>query len=159
MTLHRTIIFGVGLFVLGLARESNAQSGTECDSTIFVSDTLHKMIDVRAELREWIPPNAGFHFLFEQPKARNRNDAARFMLRSYPPHLKERGIGGLVVLAILVDTVGIVKDRRVLTSSSYVDLDRAALETARMLRYNAFRLESGCAVRTVLHLPMVFQIR
>jgi TonB family protein len=155
----RRTTFLIFLFALGFVTESGAQRSPECDSAMFVSDKLQDMVDVRAQWEGWAAPNTSFHVLLDQPKARNRMDVARFLVQNYPPFLRERRIGGEVLLAVLVDTIGIVKDRRILRTSGFLDFDRAALEAARLLRYDPFRLEAGCAVRTVLHMPMVFQIR
>ncbi|MFN2432929.1 MAG: TonB family protein [Gemmatimonadota bacterium] len=58
---------------------------------------------------------------------------------SYPPALAERKIGGTVTLWVLVDASGAVLDVRVLRSSSYAELDKAALDALRRAAYNPAR--------------------
>ena len=136
-----------------------AQRTSACDSTIVMSGVLPEMMDVRAELGKWIPPNAELRLLFERPLAVNRDAIGRQLVRTYPPQLRNRGIGDEVVFAVRIDTLGKVADRRVLKPSSYQDFNIAAVSIVRTIRYQPFRLDAGCAVPAVLHVPIVFQIR
>jgi TonB family protein len=156
---NRPVFLALSILAVCFSSDLNAQRPSECDSTIIVSAELTAIMDVRVELRDWIPQNTVFHWLAVKPKARNNMDLARFLARNYPRNLRNQGVGGTVVFAVLVDTVGKFTDRRLIEPSSSTEFDEAAVEVIHKLRYDPFRIEAGCAVPAVLHVPIVFQVR
>ncbi len=136
-----------------------AQSTEGCDSTIIVDSELSQSINVHAALAEWIPANARVELVFNRPLPSNRTAVARQLVRAYPPRLRDRGIGGEVLFAILVDTTGAVAARRMLRTSGYRDLDQAADGVISTIRYKPLKSEQGCAVPAVLRMPIVFKTR
>lgn len=60
------------------------------------------------------------------PRLTNQAQYARELERSYPPTLKDAGIGGQVVLWVQIDETGAVQQTRIVTSSGYDQLDRLA---------------------------------
>lgn len=70
------------------------------------------------------------------PRLLNASDVARALESSYPPLLRDAGIGGEVVLWFLLDEEGAVRQVRIARSSGYPALDEAALRVARSMRYS-----------------------
>lgn len=146
------------LAAMGLAApELHAQRAPECDSTLVVQQKLASRMDVRAVLTAWINPNSNMSLLFDGPELVNRAAIARKLVHSYPPSLRDRGMGGTVVTAILVDTTGRAKDVHVVESSGYVELDKGAKEVAEAAEFKPARLDSGCAVPVLVLMPFVFR--
>jgi protein TonB len=54
----------------------------------------------------------------------------------YPPGARRFGFEGTVVVKALVDKEGLVRDTRLLRSSGFDELDRAALDAAMLCRYS-----------------------
>ncbi|MCA9571291.1 MAG: TonB family protein, partial [Myxococcales bacterium] len=64
------------------------------------------------------------------PSILNREEVVRTMAASYPPLLREAGVGGTVRVYFLIDETGVVRDRRIDQSSGHAALDQAALNVA-----------------------------
>jgi len=69
------------------------------------------------------------------PRLRNNEEVARLMERSYPPLLRDAGIGGEVVLWFLIDETGALRKTQVNQSSGYPALDQAALSVASVMTF------------------------
>lgn len=54
---------------------------------------------------------------------------------SWPPGAREAGKKGTVVMEFLIDENGNVKDRKIIQSSKYADLDKAALEAISLCHF------------------------
>ncbi|MBI4409661.1 MAG: TonB family protein [Gemmatimonadetes bacterium] len=70
------------------------------------------------------------------PELLNRKETQAALQRSYPPVLRDAGIGGQVVVWFFIDETGRVKNARVHTSSGFEALDRAALGVAEIMRFS-----------------------
>ena len=60
-----------------------------------------------------------------RPEIRNRAEIQQALMTQYPAMLRNAGIGGTVELWFFISKEGRVLDRRVFTSSGYVQLDEA----------------------------------
>lgn len=89
-----------------------------------------------------VPPVAeGNERLFEatprdvEPSLRNGAAIQRLLVRSYPPLVRDAGIGGSVTLLIYVDDTGSVLETRLRESSGVAALDQAAMAVAAEMRF------------------------
>ncbi|WP_420449902.1 energy transducer TonB [Candidatus Palauibacter sp.] len=91
----------------------------------------------------------------EPPELLNPDDVGRWLERSYPPELRARGVGGLVVLRLQIGELGEVMAYEVSVSSGHEALDDAAGIVAMNMRYRpAKRL--GRPISVWLGQPIVF---
>lgn len=92
------------------------------------------------------------------PELRNVTDVQRALSRSYPPLLRDAGIGGTALLWFLIDENGVVIRTQVKESSGYTALDNAASEVATVMQFSpAINRDRRVAVWVAL--PIVFTIR
>ncbi len=70
------------------------------------------------------------------PDILNRREIVTAMARSYPPMLREAGIGGEVHVFFYIDETGRVKVTRLAESSGHPRLDAAALEVAGLYEFS-----------------------
>lgn len=87
-----------------------------------------------------------------QPELRNAREVEQALVRSYPPLLRDAGIGGAVMARLLIDGRGEVSRIELHTSSGYEALDRAALTVAATMRF----APRGGDVETWHDIPIVF---
>ena len=71
-----------------------------------------------------------------RPVLTNATVVGDALLAEYPPLLRDAGIGGAPVVWIHIATTGEVDDARVFESSGFEALDRAALNVARVMRFD-----------------------
>lgn len=93
-----------------------------------------------------------------KPNLVNRSDVSRALAQNYPPELRAAGIGGRTMVWTLLSERGDVIRSQVKESSGYVQLDRAALEVARIMKFTPAR-DGVEAVKVWIALPIVFQSR
>lgn len=67
----------------------------------------------------------------------NRSEVVRAIRENYPEHLRRRDVGGEVHVVVHVGSDGAVDQALVQRSSGYPELDDAAREVARKIRYTA----------------------
>ena len=75
----------------------------------------------------------------------------------YPPMARRRGYEGTVLLVVLVEKQGTVKDLRVLRTSGYPVLDQAALDAVRKWRFEPGR-KGEEPVEMWVNIPVRFQL-
>ena len=92
------------------------------------------------------------------PEYTSKNEMARFLEREYPVILRDRSIGGTTIVWLHVGERGRVQEVRVLRSSGYRELDRAALRVARAARLEP-AMHDGEAVAVWITLPITFATR
>jgi TonB family protein len=92
------------------------------------------------------------------PQLRNRADVARSLERTYPPLLREAGVGGTVEVQVLVDETGAVIGAEVARSAGNEALDSAAVRVARGMEFSP-ALNRGAPVPVSIRLPIVFGAR
>lgn len=69
------------------------------------------------------------------PRLQNRDEVRSALAEAYPAALREEGVGGTVTLWILIDETGAVRNVQVQESSGLPELDAAAGEVARLMRF------------------------
>jgi len=92
------------------------------------------------------------------PTILNRTEVQRAMERSYPPLLRDAGIGGRAVVWFFIDENGAVQDFRIFESSGHQALDDAALAVANVYRFSA-ALNRDKKVPVWVQFPITFQVR
>lgn len=89
------------------------------------------------------------------PRLNNRPTVARALVSRYPPLLRDKGIGGSAIVHFQVGEDGRVAYKSVTASSGYCELDRAAIEVARVMRFDPATI--GDEPRMVwVEIPVIF---
>jgi TonB family protein len=91
----------------------------------------------------------------EKPILANQAATRRALQRSYPPMLRDAGIGGTTTVWFLIDEEGGVLERRVARTSGYEALDVAALDVAEAMEFSP-ALNRGRAVPVWVQIPVSF---
>lgn len=65
-----------------------------------------------------------------KPVLKNPDEVARALKRTYPPFLRDAGVGGTVVVWFFIDDEGLVQNAEVFESSGHERLDDAAMDLA-----------------------------
>jgi TonB family protein len=90
------------------------------------------------------------------PEIQNRDEVIAAMARSYPPLLRDAGIGGAVRVYFLISDTGRVVETRIDQSSGHEALDQAALAVAGVYRF-APALNRDDAVPVWVSFPITFR--
>ena len=93
----------------------------------------------------------------KKPRLLNRNAVAKALVRNYPPGLRNAGIGGRIDVWLHVNEQGAVDQARVHKSSGFPELDRAALQVARVMVYAPAEDAEGEEVAVWIQVPVVFK--
>jgi TonB family protein len=92
------------------------------------------------------------------PAIVNAREFEREITRQYPPLLRDAGISGRVVVALVVDTFGtVMPDSSRVVESDHPQFSAAALRVISKLRFSPARLR-GRAVRVPLEVPLTFGV-
>ena len=91
-----------------------------------------------------------------KPELRNRDAVARALAVNYPVLLRERGIGGTVILRVFIDDSGKVVQSHVQQSSGEEVFDRAAIKVASVMKFTP-ALNRDQRVSVWLDMPVVFK--
>lgn len=89
------------------------------------------------------------------PVLNNRQTMLRQMEMLYPAILRDRQIGGTVLLSLLLDEAGTVIESNLRSSSGYSLLDDAAVRIGRSMSFTPAQ-HQGRQVRTRVEIPLVF---
>lgn len=92
------------------------------------------------------------------PELRNRDEVSAALARSYPPLLRDAGIGGQPTVWISIDEGGRITRLQLNQSSGYPALDAAALEVASIMQFAPAMNRDG-PVPVWVSIPVVFQAR
>jgi len=90
------------------------------------------------------------------PEIQNRDEVIAAMARSYPPLLRDAGIGGTIRVYFLISETGLVTDTRIDQSSGHEALDQAALAVASVYRFSA-ALNRDQPTAVWVSFPITFQ--
>lgn len=90
------------------------------------------------------------------PALLNGAEVKRALQRSYPPMLRDAGIGGRTALLLLIDEQGRVIEAKVKESSGHAALDRVALEVAPLMRFSP-AMNRDQRVRVRAQVPLEFR--
>lgn len=92
------------------------------------------------------------------PRLTNPEEVARALERTYPPLLRDAGIGGEVIMWFFIDETGAVIRTQVNRSSGYPALDQAAQTVAGLMRFSpAFNRDRK--VQVWVQIPIKFATR
>lgn len=92
------------------------------------------------------------------PSILNRQQIITAMTESYPPLLRDAGIGGTVKVYFFIDSDGTVGDVRLDQGSGHPAIDDAALAVASVYRFAPARNQNE-AVPVWVSFPITFQVR
>ncbi|UCC49778.1 MAG: energy transducer TonB [Gemmatimonadota bacterium] len=88
------------------------------------------MLPIRAERPRPEPTAPTFTPFTRRPGYADPQGALRIVERYYPPHLRQAGIGGTVMVWVFIDELGVVGNAQVKESSGRRELDEAAERAA-----------------------------
>ncbi|MGD8277847.1 MAG: TonB family protein [Gemmatimonadota bacterium] len=92
------------------------------------------------------------------PRLLNTGAIQEALERSYPPLLREAGIGGDVLVWFFIDEDGVVVTTELKKSSGYPPLDEAALKIAPLMRFTPAKNRDK-KVKVWVSLPITFNTR
>lgn len=92
----------------------------------------------------------------KKPELLNRGEVASLLEQSYPPLLRNAGVGGNVIVWVKVDEAGRAADTRIAKASGHDALDAAALRVAGAMRFTPAE-NDGRPVVAWIQLPIVFR--
>lgn len=92
------------------------------------------------------------------PKLRNRSSVAQALVGQYPPQLRRHGIGGTTNVHFRVETDGRVTHKLISATSGYCELDIAAVNVAKVMRFEPALLD-GEPVAVWVEVPIIFSSR
>lgn len=91
------------------------------------------------------------------PKLSSSVQAARLISESYPANLKSRGVGGMVELQFVVDSMGKLEAGSVgVVDATQTALGEAAKKAVTKLEFSPGTL-NGAAVKTKVVLPIIYK--
>jgi TonB family protein len=92
------------------------------------------------------------------PELKNTEEVQRALVRSYPPLLRDAGIGGTVLMWFLIDETGKVVKTQVKESSGHQPRDEAAERVAEVMKFSP-AINRDRRVIVWVALPIVFSTR
>jgi protein TonB len=96
------------------------------------------------------------HGATKKPELLNRDATARELVRTYPPELRDRGVGDTVLLWLLIDENGRVTHVEVSDPSDWCEFDVAALAVGRVMRFSP-AINNGTPVRVWVQVPLIWK--
>jgi TonB family protein len=90
-----------------------------------------------------------------RPELQNVNEVRDALISSYPPLLRDAGIGGTPVVWFFIDETGVVQRTQLSRSSGYDALDAAALNVASVMQFSP-ALNRDRVVAVWVEIPIVF---
>jgi TonB family protein len=93
-----------------------------------------------------------------EPELINTAQIARALQRTYPPLLRDAGIGGTALLWFLIDERGTVQRKQIFKPSGHGALDDAALAIAEQMRFRPAE-NRGTRVPVWVQIPITFSSR
>jgi TonB family protein len=109
--------------------------------------------------RGWIPGSPEIEVLAAEtkPLLTNARQVQLSILKRYPPALRNAGIGGTTVLRVLIGSSGRVRDAVVVQGSGHEQIDGAARESVREMRFEPL-LREGCALLVLADVPVQLSV-
>lgn len=143
---HRVVPAAEGVQQPGLPRKQ-AQPGAGVPAGV---DT--------AGLPRRVGSQPSFTPMTQRPELVNLAEVHQALVESYPPLLRDGGIGGQVVVWFLIDETGVVRRTQVSRTSGRGELDEAALRVARQMRFTPAE-NRGTRVPVWVEIPILFQAK
>jgi len=100
----------------------------------------------------------GFSVLSTMPALLNAEEVRRALSASYPPILRDHGIGGRALVWVLLGENGRVVRAQLKESSGHAALDDAALKIAPTMRFSP-AMNRDQIVKVWVAVPIVFSAR
>lgn len=94
----------------------------------------------------------------EPPQLRNPQEIVRLLQRSYPPALRDAGIGGVARVWFFIDKADQVAKVQIHESASHPALDEAALAVGRQMEFEP-ALNGDEPVAVWVSLPIMFEVQ
>lgn len=92
------------------------------------------------------------------PELKNAAEVQRALVRTYPPLLRDAGIGGKPVVWFLIDETGNVVKTQLSQSSGHAALDEAALKVAEIMKFSP-AMNRDRKVTVWVEIPIVFTVK
>jgi TonB family protein len=89
------------------------------------------------------------------PRLLNASSVRVAMERLYPKRLRAEGVGGAAVVSMTVDTMGVPGPASVIRGTGYRELDVAAVEVAKVMRFRPAMVNNR-RVRVLVRIPITF---
>ncbi|HEX8432081.1 MAG TPA: energy transducer TonB, partial [Longimicrobium sp.] len=89
------------------------------------------------------------------PTLLNASSVRVAMERLYPKRLRVEGVGGTAVVSMTVDTMGVPAAASVIRGTGYRELDVAAVEVAKVMRFRPAMINNR-RVRVLVRVPITF---
>ena len=87
----------------------------------------------------------------------DRQYLAQLFEQTYPPDLRDRGLGGTVYVVMLLDPHGAVRETRVARTSMYPSLDAAAVRVAQRIIFDP-AIAGTCSLPYIVSLPNTYRV-
>jgi protein TonB len=137
---------------------------TEIDETITIAPTTFEDNPVEklpppptGEAQVELSDQPTFTPFTVAPEIANRKEVLEAMVASYPPLLRDAGIGGIVRVYFFIDENGVVQKFQVNQSSGHKSLDDAALAVASLYRFSP-ALNRDTRVPVWVSFPIEFRV-
>jgi TonB family protein len=101
--------------------------------------------------------NPSFTPMTARPRLRNADEVQRVLIREYPGHLRDAGIGGSPVVWAYIGTDGRVENTRIYQSSGLRSLDAAAANVVRAMRFTPAQ-NGDEAIPVWVQIPIRFSV-
>jgi TonB family protein len=92
----------------------------------------------------------------QAPELRNRGTVGEALVEEYPSLLRDAGVGGRVLVHVLIDEGGVVRQVEVAEGSGHPALDAAALRVVQVMEFSG-AMNRDEAVPVWVQLPITFQ--
>jgi len=115
-------------------------------------------VPVRAERPRPEPTTPTFTPFTRRPEYADLEAARRLVERYYPPHLRQAGIGGTVMVWVFIDELGVVANSLVQQSSGRREFDEAAERVAWQIHFTP-AINRGEYVPVWVAIPITFSTR
>ena len=105
--------------------------------------------------RDLDPSSVRLIALPERSELRNRSAVQRALVKNYPRQLRDAGLGGETLVALLVDENGAVLTSMVSRASEYSEIDQASLAVVNTMEF-APAVAEGCRAPYAAQIPIVW---
>jgi protein TonB len=155
--LRGAILAGVGTILVAVACWAPAPTAL-ADEAELPSVAAVPVQAPMSDLAQALAAEPTFTPFTVRPDITNRTEITRSMEESYPPLLKDAGIGGTANVWFFLDEEGVTRKTFLKESSGHPALDDAALKVAEVVHFTP-AMNDGKAVPVWIALPITFTTR
>jgi TonB family protein len=123
----------------------------------FVGDSITVLMRGDPGDVDVIPSEGPLDCVHRSPELLNDRQVTRALRYHYPSELHNRGVGGTAAVRLRIQPDGTVRDRLVTGSSGICEIDMAALEVARIMRFSP-ALRDGAPAAVWADMPIAFEV-